>query len=149
GSEGVAAEPALTRARSKGRSKSAVAQDEAVVTAGEHEEGMLQAEVLTDSADLHEGLDDHGEDRHEDHDDDDEADSARADDEDEESSDTDKPARAEDDFRSTLHTELAADTVQHYLNRISIKPLLSAPEELHFSTLARQGDFHARQTMIE
>src|SRR5438445_1685096 len=32
-----------------------------------------------------------------------------------------------DDFRTVLHTELAADTVQHYLNRISIKPLLSAP----------------------
>jgi RNA polymerase nonessential primary-like sigma factor len=48
-----------------------------------------------------------------------------------------------------LHTELAADTVQHYLNRISIKPLLSAPEELHFSTLAKGGDFSARQVMIE
>ncbi|WP_454721640.1 MULTISPECIES: RNA polymerase sigma factor RpoS [Cupriavidus] len=54
-----------------------------------------------------------------------------------------------DDFRTVLHTELAADTVQHYLNRISIKPLLSAPEELHFSTLAKGGDFSARQVMIE
>ncbi|KAF7960245.1 RNA polymerase sigma factor RpoS [Cupriavidus sp. UYMU48A] len=62
---------------------------------------------------------------------------------------TDSAAPEHDDFRTVLHTELAADTVQHYLNRISIKPLLSAPEELHFSTLAKDGDFSARQVMIE
>jgi RNA polymerase nonessential primary-like sigma factor len=62
---------------------------------------------------------------------------------------TETAAAEPDDFRTVLHTELAADTVQHYLNRISIKPLLSAPEELHFSTLAKDGDFSARQVMIE
>ncbi|PLP96237.1 RNA polymerase sigma factor RpoS [Cupriavidus pauculus] len=77
-----------------------------------------------------------------------------SDDEDEESEDDEEEGAAEaapepDDFRTVLHTELAADTVQHYLNRISIKPLLSAPEELHFSTLAKGGDFSARQVMIE
>ncbi|WP_026200410.1 RNA polymerase sigma factor RpoS [Cupriavidus sp. UYPR2.512] len=72
-------------------------------------------------------------------------------DEEEESAEngTDSAAAEHDDFRTVLHTELAADTVQHYLNRISIKPLLSAPEELHFSTLAKDGDFAARQVMIE
>jgi RNA polymerase nonessential primary-like sigma factor len=72
-------------------------------------------------------------------------------DEEEESAEngTDGAAPEHDDFRTVLHTELAADTVQHYLNRISIKPLLSAPEELHFSTLAKDGDFAARQVMIE
>ncbi|WP_428851212.1 RNA polymerase sigma factor RpoS [Imbroritus primus] len=151
GSEGVAAEPALTRARSKTRTnKRADTQDEVLVAVGEHEDGVVTADGLVEGADLHEHvLEDHAEDHGEDHDDGDDAEDARADDEEEESGDADTPARAEDDFRSTLHTELAADTVQHYLNRISIKPLLSAPEELHFSTLARQGDFHARQTMIE
>ncbi|NYH99739.1 RNA polymerase nonessential primary-like sigma factor [Cupriavidus plantarum] len=74
------------------------------------------------------------------------------DDEDEEDEDEEggaEPAAEPDDFKTVLHTELAADTVQHYLNRISIKPLLSAPEELHFSTLAKEGDFSARQVMIE
>ncbi|MGH8789028.1 MAG: RNA polymerase sigma factor RpoS [Cupriavidus necator] len=72
-------------------------------------------------------------------------------DEEEESAEngTDGAVAEHDDFRTVLHTELAADTVQHYLNRISIKPLLSAPEELHFSTLAKDGDFAARQVMIE
>ncbi len=74
-------------------------------------------------------------------------DDADRDDEEEEEEEA-EPAE-HDDFRSVLHTELAADTVQHYLNRISIKPLLSAPEELHFSTLAKDGDFSARQVMIE
>ncbi|WP_423196856.1 RNA polymerase sigma factor RpoS [Cupriavidus sp. H19C3] len=76
----------------------------------------------------------------------------QADDEEEEAEDEEESAEAApepDDFRTVLHTELAADTVQHYLNRISIKPLLSAPEELHFSTLAKDGDFSARQVMIE
>lgn len=68
---------------------------------------------------------------------------------DEEEGESEAAAPDHDDFRTVLHTELAADTVQHYLNRISIKPLLSAPEELHFSTLAKGGDFSARQVMIE
>lgn len=84
---------------------------------------------------------------------DDDGDEAEADEDEDDESDDEPRAQAatrpEDDFRATLQTELAADTVQHYLNRISIKPLLTAPEELHFSTRARQGDFLARQVMIE
>lgn len=51
--------------------------------------------------------------------------------------------------RQLLQAELTADTVQHYLNRISEKPLLSPAEELRNATLAKQGDFAARQAMIE
>jgi RNA polymerase nonessential primary-like sigma factor len=54
-----------------------------------------------------------------------------------------------DDFRAILQAELTADTIQHYLNRISVKPLLTVQEEQHYSTLARQGEFAARQMMIE
>lgn len=61
----------------------------------------------------------------------------------------DEEAAPEEDFRTVLQAELAADTVQHYLNRISIKPLLTPAEELHFSTRAKAGEFAARQVMIE
>jgi len=54
-----------------------------------------------------------------------------------------------DDFRAILQAELTADTIQHYLNRISVKPLLTVAEEQHYSTLAREGEFAARQVMIE
>ncbi|VVD81810.1 RNA polymerase sigma factor RpoS [Pandoraea horticolens] len=54
-----------------------------------------------------------------------------------------------DDFGTVLQAELTADTVQHYLNRISIKPLLTPTEELDFSTRAQAGEFAARQVMIE
>lgn len=61
-----------------------------------------------------------------------------------------KPVAAEaEDIQALLKAELTADTIQHYLNRISIKPLLTALEEQHFATLANGGDFAARQTMIE
>ena len=40
-----------------------------------------------------------------------------------------------------------ADTIQHYLNRISVKPLLTVEEEQRYSRLA--GEFEARQVMIE
>ncbi|CAJ0695641.1 RNA polymerase sigma factor RpoS [Ralstonia mannitolilytica] len=69
--------------------------------------------------------------------------------EDEEESGEAEEAAPEEDFRKVLQAELAADTVQHYLNRISIKPLLTPAEELHFSTLAKAGEFTARQVMIE
>lgn len=71
-----------------------------------------------------------------------------ADESDEEDEDGEEAA-PEEDFRTVLQAELAADTVQHYLNRISIKPLLTPAEELHFSTLAKAGEFAARQVMIE
>jgi len=54
-----------------------------------------------------------------------------------------------DDLRRVLATELSTDTTQHYLNQIGARALLSPPEEVHFSTLAKQGDFDARQKMIE
>jgi RNA polymerase nonessential primary-like sigma factor len=60
----------------------------------------------------------------------------------------DSPADA-DDFRALLQAELTADTIQHYLNRISVKPLLTVEEEQRFSRLAKAGEFEARQVMIE
>ncbi|KDB07056.1 RNA polymerase, sigma 38 subunit, RpoS [Burkholderia sp. lig30] len=54
-----------------------------------------------------------------------------------------------DDFRAMLQAELTADTIQHYLNRISVKPLLTVEEEQRYSRLAKAGEFDARQVMIE
>jgi RNA polymerase nonessential primary-like sigma factor len=46
-------------------------------------------------------------------------------------------------------TELATDSIQHYLHGIGAKPLLTPAEELATATLAAAGDFPARQKMIE
>jgi RNA polymerase nonessential primary-like sigma factor len=54
-----------------------------------------------------------------------------------------------DELRKVLQAELATDTTQHYLNQIGARPLLTAVEEVHFATLAKAGDFGARQKMIE
>jgi len=54
-----------------------------------------------------------------------------------------------DDVSALLKSELTADTIQHYLNRISAKPLLTVEEEQHYSSCAQQGNFEARQIMIE
>jgi RNA polymerase nonessential primary-like sigma factor len=54
-----------------------------------------------------------------------------------------------DELKKVLAAELSTDTTQHYLNQIGTRPLLTAPQEVHFATLAKQGDFQARQTMIE
>ncbi|MEX3612428.1 MAG: RNA polymerase sigma factor RpoS [Burkholderia sp.] len=54
-----------------------------------------------------------------------------------------------DDFRAMPQAELTADTIQHYLNRISVKPLLTVEEEQRYSRLAKAGEFEARQVMIE
>ena len=54
-----------------------------------------------------------------------------------------------DDFKTALSAELSTDATQRYLNQIGTKPLLSAEEEFHYATLAKAGDFAARQTMIE
>jgi RNA polymerase nonessential primary-like sigma factor len=54
-----------------------------------------------------------------------------------------------DELKTVLAAELSTDTTQHYLNQIGLRPLLSVPEEVHFATLAKQGDFDARQKMIE
>jgi RNA polymerase nonessential primary-like sigma factor len=54
-----------------------------------------------------------------------------------------------DEFRALLASELATDTTQYYLNRIGTRPLLTPEQERHYATLAKEGDFHARQVMIE
>jgi RNA polymerase nonessential primary-like sigma factor len=54
-----------------------------------------------------------------------------------------------DELKKVLAAELSTDTTQHYLNQIGTRPLLTAAQEIHFSTLAKAGDFPARQTMIE
>src|SRR6266702_3800485 len=72
----------------------------------------------------------------------------------EEAGDTREGATSEaapdaDDFLALLQAELTADTIQHYLNRISVKPLLTVEEEQKYSRLAKSGEFDARQVMIE
>ena len=54
-----------------------------------------------------------------------------------------------DELKTVLAAEPSTDTTQHYLNQIGLRPLLSVTEEVHFATLAKQGNFHARQKMIE
>ena len=54
-----------------------------------------------------------------------------------------------DELKKVLAAELSTDTTQHYLNQIGTRALLTAPQEVHFATLAKAGDFAARQTMIE
>jgi RNA polymerase nonessential primary-like sigma factor len=54
-----------------------------------------------------------------------------------------------DELKKVLAAELSTDTTQHYLNQIGARPLLSAQQESHFATLAKAGDFAARQKMIE
>ncbi|RJX30726.1 MAG: RNA polymerase sigma factor RpoS [Oxalobacter sp.] len=55
----------------------------------------------------------------------------------------------EETLKSALSSELSTDATQHYLNRIGTHPLLSAKEENEVATLAKAGDFAARQKMIE
>ncbi|PWF49315.1 RNA polymerase sigma factor RpoS [Massilia glaciei] len=54
-----------------------------------------------------------------------------------------------DELKKVLAAELSTDTTQHYLNQIGMRALLTAPQEVHYATLAKAGDFPARQTMIE
>jgi RNA polymerase nonessential primary-like sigma factor len=54
-----------------------------------------------------------------------------------------------DELKKVLAAELSTDTTQHYLNQIGLRPLLTATEEVHYATLAKAGDFAARQKMIE
>jgi RNA polymerase nonessential primary-like sigma factor len=58
-------------------------------------------------------------------------------------------AEGVEELKSVLQAELSTDATQHYLNRIGAKPLLSAEQEVHYATLAKAGDFSARQKMIE
>ena len=46
-------------------------------------------------------------------------------------------------------TEFISDVTQLYLHEIGLNPLLSAEEELRYARRAAQGDFAARQKMIE
>jgi RNA polymerase nonessential primary-like sigma factor len=54
-----------------------------------------------------------------------------------------------DELKSVLAAELSTDATQRYLNRIGMHPLLSANDELRYATLAKGGEFAARQKMIE
>lgn len=54
-----------------------------------------------------------------------------------------------DELKKVLQSELSTDTTQHYLNHIGTRALLTVAQEVHFATLAKQGNFSARQTMIE
>ena len=54
-----------------------------------------------------------------------------------------------DELKTILAAELSTDTTQHYLNQIGARALLTVPEEVHFATLAKSGNFTARQKMIE
>jgi RNA polymerase nonessential primary-like sigma factor len=54
-----------------------------------------------------------------------------------------------EELKTVLAAELSTDTTQHYLNQIGARPLLTVPEEVHYATLAKQGNFDARQKMIE
>lgn len=54
-----------------------------------------------------------------------------------------------EELKTVLASELSTDTTQHYLNQIGMRQLLSIEEEIHFTTLAKAGDFSARQKMIE
>jgi len=47
------------------------------------------------------------------------------------------------------HLSKAMDATQIYLSEIGFSPLLSAAEEVHYSTLSLQGDQTARKKMIE
>ncbi|MGN6702527.1 MAG: RNA polymerase sigma factor RpoS [Burkholderiaceae bacterium] len=54
-----------------------------------------------------------------------------------------------DEIKTVLAAELSTDATQHYLNQIGTRHLLSVEEEVRYATLAKQGDFAARQKMIE
>jgi len=54
-----------------------------------------------------------------------------------------------EELKRVLAAELSTDTTQHYLNQIGARALLTVAEEVHFATLAKEGNFAARQKMIE
>jgi RNA polymerase nonessential primary-like sigma factor len=56
---------------------------------------------------------------------------------------------AEVEVVATPEPDLLEDVTQLYLNEIGAKPLLTPAEELETTRLIRQGDFAARQKMIE
>ena len=62
-----------------------------------------------------------------------------------ESPGTAQPEAAE----AEAETEFLSDVTQIYLHEIGLNPLLSPEEELHYARRAAQGEFAARQKMIE
>ncbi|MCB1909529.1 MAG: RNA polymerase sigma factor RpoS [Rhodocyclaceae bacterium] len=72
--------------------------------------------------------------------------------EDDESRDPDLPPELEA-FRQipapSFESEFLSDVTQLYLNEIGVNPLLTAEEELALTRRVRDGDFDARQIMIE
>jgi RNA polymerase nonessential primary-like sigma factor len=58
------------------------------------------------------------------------------------------PAEAQSE-PADAETEFLSDVTQIYLHEIGLNPLLSPEEELHYARRAAQGDFTARQKMIE
>ena len=52
-------------------------------------------------------------------------------------------------YQRGKHIAKAMDATQLYLSEIGFSPLLSAAEEVHYSTLSLQGDVAARKKMIE
>lgn len=59
-----------------------------------------------------------------------------------------EPELAEADIARLRH-EASADVTQKYLNEIGLRSLLTAEEELALSRRVRDGDFSARQEMLE
>ncbi len=55
----------------------------------------------------------------------------------------------EEEATPAPEVELLNDVTQHYLNEIGAKPLFTPEEEYSWACRARQGDFVARQKMIE
>ncbi len=58
-------------------------------------------------------------------------------------------ADANEDLASAILDEPQVDVTQLYLNEIGLAPLLTAAEEVALARRTVQGDFEARQTMIE
>ena len=58
-------------------------------------------------------------------------------------------ALAPEDLKALLAAELSADLVQRYLQQIAAKPLFSPDEERVMAHQAKDGNFEARQAMIE
>ena len=52
-------------------------------------------------------------------------------------------------YQHGKHLTKAMDATQIYLSEIGFSPLLSAEEEVHYSTLSLQGNVAARKKMIE
>ncbi|MCU0810496.1 MAG: RNA polymerase sigma factor RpoS [Thiobacillaceae bacterium] len=60
-----------------------------------------------------------------------------------------QPPNEADELATAILGEAQVDVTQLYLNEIGQAPLLTAEEEVELSRRSLQGDFEARQTMIE